>query len=98
MPGGYGYAENTFVPLDEAAERMNLTEQQVLDLIERGGLLARRYAGWGPIEVEPAIITPRKPRSALSAGMSRSRVPSARDRARDSPGGHARRHRSAPIR
>ncbi len=65
----YGYTTaddevDRYVPLAEAAERMNLTEDQVYNMAVRGVLRSRRWAGWGDIEVEPAIVNvpPRPPR------------------------------------
>lgn len=63
----YGYRDDRerFVPLEEAARRMDLTTDQVMDLVDRRALRARRYAGWGTVEVEvePAI-TNVKPKPA----------------------------------
>lgn len=41
---------------------MNITEAEVMDLIAQRALKARRYAGWGQLEVRPAItnVEPRK--------------------------------------
>jgi hypothetical protein len=50
------YDDDGFLPLDECARRMNMTEEQVLGLVAKHALRARRYGGWGPIEVEPAIV------------------------------------------
>ena len=54
--------DDGFVPLDEAARRMNLTVEQVLDLVNQHVLRAYRWGGWGEILVQPAITnkTPRK--------------------------------------
>ncbi|MCU1701370.1 MAG: hypothetical protein JWR34_7433 [Mycobacterium sp.] len=48
--------EDRFVPVEVAARRMGLTVEQVMELVERHALRARRYGGWGEIEVEPAIV------------------------------------------
>jgi hypothetical protein len=52
--------DDTFVPVDECAERLGITVPEVMDLVERRVLRARRYAGWRLdveyIEVQPAIV------------------------------------------
>jgi hypothetical protein len=62
----YDDSNDRFVPLEEAARRMELTTEQVMDLVDRRALRARRYAGWGAVavEVEPAI-TNVKPKPAV---------------------------------
>jgi hypothetical protein len=54
--------DDTFVPVDECAERMGLTVAEVMDLVKRKALRARRYGAWGQLEVQPAITNavPRK--------------------------------------
>jgi hypothetical protein len=43
-------------------EADDITEAEVMDLIAQRALKARRYAGWGQLEVQPAItnVEPRK--------------------------------------
>jgi hypothetical protein len=73
----YGVRDDLFVPLDEAARRMNLTREQVLDLVERRALRARRYAGWGQleIEVEPAIVNVKPKPAAKRSPPAKARPP-----------------------
>lgn len=72
----YGYDDRAdrFVSLPEAARRMNLTEDQVLDLVDRRALRARRYAGWGhvEVEVEPAIVNV-KPKAPAKRSPAKGR-------------------------
>ena len=44
-----------FLPLEQAAERMGATESDVVELVERGHLLAEVRGG--AIYVQPAIVT-----------------------------------------
>jgi hypothetical protein len=57
--------DDGFVAIDEAAQRMDLTVEQVMELVEKHALRAYRWGGWGQVMVEPAItnVTParRKP-------------------------------------
>lgn len=46
-----------YVSVDECAERMNLTAEQVWDLIAAHALRAYRWAGWGEVLVQPALLT-----------------------------------------
>jgi hypothetical protein len=48
--------ERRFVPLEEAAERMGMTTEQVLSLVRRGVLRATE-SPFGEIRVEPAIVS-----------------------------------------
>ena len=50
-----------FVPGEVAAKRMGITVEQVMDLVSQHALRASRYGGWGPPEVEPAILNVRPP-------------------------------------
>jgi hypothetical protein len=70
--------DDDFVPIDEAATRMGLTTEQVMELVTSGGLRARRYGGWGQVEVEPAIVnmlpTPKKKAAPAKRASSRART------------------------
>jgi hypothetical protein len=50
------YADGTFVSVEECAKRMNLTTDEVWDLVESRALHACRYGGWGDLLVEPALV------------------------------------------
>ena len=66
---------DSYVPLDEAATRMALPVERVLELIEQGALRAYRYAGWGEILVQPAILSGAVPKKkARSTRPPRKRV------------------------
>ncbi|ODR23058.1 hypothetical protein BHQ19_18360 [Mycolicibacterium porcinum] len=61
-----------YVSAEECAARLGLPVERVVELVERRVLRAYRYAGWGELLVQPALIpgvttstTPRtrKPRS-----------------------------------
>ena len=76
------YDPEDYVPVDECARWMNITEAEVMVLIAQRALKARRYAGWGQLEVQPAItnVEPRKRRlrsarpRRLSGGLEASCV------------------------
>ena len=52
--------DDTYVPVEECARALGITVPEVADLVERGVLQARRYAGWRLdveyVEVQPAIV------------------------------------------
>jgi len=52
--------EDSFVPLDEAARRMGLSEEQTLDLAHRR-VLRGVDLGFGLIYVQPAILSGWRP-------------------------------------
>jgi hypothetical protein len=47
--------EETFVPAPEAAQRMGITPERLIELVEAGSLRSRRN-GWY-LEVQPAILS-----------------------------------------
>jgi hypothetical protein len=59
-----GSLQRTGCRSSECAQRMSITEAGVWDLIERHALRAYRWAGWGDVAVQPAIVTGVVPRSA----------------------------------
>ena len=50
--------DDDYVPADQCAARLGLTVPEVMELVERRVLKARRYAGWRleVVEVQPAIV------------------------------------------
>lgn len=47
--------EDTYLPVHECAERMGITVEQLMQLVQDKVVKARRWGGW-LLEAEPAII------------------------------------------
>ncbi|MCV7179539.1 hypothetical protein [Mycolicibacterium sphagni] len=65
--------DDDFVSIEECGQRMGLTSDQVVDLIERHALRAYRYGGWGEVMVQPAIVNvlPKRKTEAKPRGRPR---------------------------
>jgi hypothetical protein len=65
--------EREYVSLEEATTRLNLSVDDVLDLVKQRALRARRFAGWGEVEVEVALVNtrPRKKAAPKTAAPKR---------------------------
>ncbi|ORA82091.1 hypothetical protein [Mycobacterium malmoense] len=46
-----------YVSVEECAKRMNITTEQVFELVSSHALRAYRWGGWGDIVVQPAILS-----------------------------------------
>ena len=47
--------DETYLPVDECADRLGLSVPEVMELVTKEVLKSRRYGGW-LLEVQPALI------------------------------------------
>ncbi len=46
-----------YVSVEECAKRMNISVEQVFELVSSHALRAYRWGGWGDVLVQPAILS-----------------------------------------
>jgi hypothetical protein len=61
--------DDTYVPVEDCAQRLSLSVPEVEDLVKKGLLRARRDGGW-LLEVQPALI----PGVTTSTGVGKQTV------------------------
>jgi hypothetical protein len=66
--------EDGFVSVEECAARMNISVNDVFDLVDSHALRAYRWGGWGEVFVQPAILTSFPPRKVVAGKRPRKRA------------------------
>jgi hypothetical protein len=73
--------DDTYLPVDECAARLGLSVPEVMDLLNKQILKARRYGGW-LLEVQPALVpgvttstTPKKKPTPTKKRTTKTKTP-----------------------